>query len=240
MQIKYFILADYGKNTSKILNLKFFFLFTILILYDKINKGEIMVIKDLVDEVTLKNREGRNLSSGFETRDKVFFDLHDDVKNPKFAYRRVSPTDYARYCGAKVSLTYEYGAFATKFTDYFLRDTIDRCIVSIDADGQNSLTNGSVTDVSCCPVMRVNSKKLKKLKNVYINEEKDEGGNVKYYTIELGEFPKSAVDFKLVVEFEKNLSMLQKTGKTYTGTNLSKMKNISTMVKNMSASKPVI
>ena len=148
----------------------------------------------------LENTDNRQRTGNiyFNTTDLIYLDsLNERYKNIKNkASVRISPTDYAQMNYALVH-NYVYTLTGNLSTWTWLRNSSSNATTAyITSTGKSSSTYVNCKDGGICPSLHYKLPSRKDEK-VDIKEVKDTDGNVLYYTVQIGEYPKTKVDEEL-------------------------------------------
>lgn len=179
-----------------------------------------MKIMDLIEPTIIVDHNGN------KTKDFVYIDSASDVKSLDASERLVYPTDYAimNYAWLMEEKT---GPEARRACRIWLRlsDFRDKSYVYDDDDNVVAKvakpSHAYDTDVSIRPNMRLNIQKFISARNMMSDvlriDEYKVDGQVKYHTIDLGEYPKRYFRDGYILDDAKRNEMLPQTGKKYMG-----------------------
>ncbi len=147
----------------------------------------------------------------FKTKDYVFLDSDDDIKDLNSKERQTTATDYAVMNGALLRNK------DTSFTWYWLRSAYSKNYVYyVTADGDRYNTNADITDGCARPALHLNLSSIISARSASRDFGKI-GVLGDKHTIELGEYPKSHAKNEDELEKIFKNGSLTKTGKKYTG-----------------------
>lgn len=165
---------------------------------------------DLIEPTELDNTN-ENQETGdraFKTKDLVYLESWDEVKNGSNNDRVVYPTDYAVMCGACMTSD-NTGPKFRKSTRYLLRSACSECYVkTVECDG---IWNGKYpyrTSEGVRPVLHLNLKSFISARSARADFKVagEVGVRGVVYYIEAGQYPKTYVGDKLNKELESKIS----------------------------------
>ena len=161
----------------------------------------------------------------FKTKDLVFLDSDDEIKDLSDQERITSLTDYAIANGALqwwdgVSRTGKKGISAYWLRSAFSKDEVD----NVSGGGVRYIHYVKETHLGVCPALHLNLSSIISARRASrdfgkIDQVKDKNGAVIYHTIEFGEYPKTKAANSNELELKKlfNNHKISATGKKYVG-----------------------
>lgn len=173
-------------------------------------------------ELNNTDKNGVNSDESFKTKDLVFLDSIDEVKNLKYSGRIVSLTDYAMVNWAYKIKDRCSGTGKEGTSIYWLRSH-NKEEIDVINDCNFFHVKPNWRGIGICPSLHLNINAIIEQKNKFsdfakIETAKDRFGNSEiYHTIEFGEYPKTFADNYEELEnlFQKN--KISTTNKKYLG-----------------------